>query len=55
MEDKVTEIAHKLQEVLDAQIGKGNVNNIVAAVQSRDRRIDFVGAAGHADRDTASR
>jgi D-alanyl-D-alanine carboxypeptidase len=54
VEDKVTEIAHKLQEVLDAQIGKGNVNNIVAAVQSRDRRIDFVGAAGHADCDAGT-
>ena len=54
LEDSVTDIAHKLQSVLDAQIGKGNINNIVAAVQSRDRHIDFVGAAGHADRDTGA-
>lgn len=43
------EIPKKLQAVLDAQIGKGKVHNLVAAVQSQDRRIDFVGAAGIAD------
>jgi hypothetical protein len=43
----VTDLAHKLQAVLDAQIGKGNSKNIVAAMQSRDRSIDFSGAAGH--------
>lgn len=51
VEATVTGIAHKLQAVLDAQIGNGNINNIVAAVQSHDRSIDFVGAAGYADRD----
>jgi CubicO group peptidase (beta-lactamase class C family) len=38
-----------LQSIVDAQIGKSNIHNIVAAVQSRDRRIDFCGAAGIAD------
>jgi D-alanyl-D-alanine carboxypeptidase len=42
-------ISQKLQSILDAQIGKSNIHNIVAAVQSRDRRIDFCGAAGIAD------
>ena len=36
----------KLQTLLDAQIGKGSIHNIVAAVQSYDRSIDFVGASG---------
>jgi D-alanyl-D-alanine carboxypeptidase len=39
----------KLQAALDAQIGKGNVHNVVAALQSHDKRIDFIGAAGIAD------
>ena len=39
----------KLQSILDTQIGKGNIHNIVAAVQSDDRSLDFVGAAGVAD------
>jgi CubicO group peptidase (beta-lactamase class C family) len=39
-------IANKLQSVLDMQIGKGNVYNAVAAVQSHDRSIDFIGSAG---------
>jgi D-alanyl-D-alanine carboxypeptidase len=42
----VSEDVKKLQSVLDAQIGKGNVHTVVAAVQSQDRRIDFLGAAG---------
>lgn len=42
-------IAKKLQAVLDAQNGRANIYNIVAAVQSHDRSIDFVGAAGIAD------
>jgi D-alanyl-D-alanine carboxypeptidase len=50
----MTDIANKLQAVLNAQIGKGNINNIVTAVQSYDRSIDFVGAAGQADRDTGA-
>ena len=45
----MTQPIHKLQAVLDAQIGKSNVHNIVAAVQSHDRAVDFVGAAGIAD------
>jgi D-alanyl-D-alanine carboxypeptidase len=44
----------KLQNVLDAQIGRGNVHNVVAAVQSQDRRIDFLGAAGIADPQTGA-
>jgi D-alanyl-D-alanine carboxypeptidase len=39
----------KLQTLLDAQIGKGGIHNIVAAVQSYDRSIDFTGASGIAD------
>ncbi len=42
-------IVNKLQAVLDAQISKGNLNNVVAAVQSHDRSMDFIGAAGIAD------
>ena len=38
-----------LQAVLDGQIGKGNIYNVVAAVQSDDRKIDFAGAAGIAE------
>jgi D-alanyl-D-alanine carboxypeptidase len=44
----------KLQAVLDAQIGKGNVHNVVVALQSQDRRIDFLGAAGIADPQTGT-
>jgi CubicO group peptidase (beta-lactamase class C family) len=39
----------KLQAILEGQIGKGNIHNIVAAVQSEDQHIDFVGAAGIAN------
>jgi CubicO group peptidase (beta-lactamase class C family) len=45
----VNGLANELQSVLAAQIGKGNIHNVVAAVQSHDRSIDFVGAAGIAD------
>jgi CubicO group peptidase (beta-lactamase class C family) len=48
-ENTLTDIACKLQAVLDAQIGKSDIHNIVAAVQSHDRTVDFVGAAGIAD------
>lgn len=41
--------AKKLQTLLNAQIGKGSIHNIVAAVQSYDRSIDFIGASGIAD------
>jgi D-alanyl-D-alanine carboxypeptidase len=44
----------KLQAVLEAQIGRGNVHNIVAAVQSQDQHIDFIGAAGIADSQTGA-
>ena len=47
-------IKKKLQAVLDAQIGKGNINNVVVAVQSHDRGVDFVGAAGIADPQTGA-
>jgi len=49
MEVGVNGIANKLQATLNAQIGKGNIYNLVAAVQSHNRSIDFVGAAGIAD------
>jgi D-alanyl-D-alanine carboxypeptidase len=39
----------KLQALLDAQIGKGGIHNIAAAMQSYDRSIDFAGASGIAD------
>jgi CubicO group peptidase (beta-lactamase class C family) len=39
----------KLQALLDAQVAKGGAHGIVAAVQSHDRSVDFVGAAGVAD------
>jgi CubicO group peptidase (beta-lactamase class C family) len=47
-------IAKKVQAVLDAQIGRGHIYNIVAAVQSHDHSIDFVGAAGTADPQTGT-
>lgn len=40
--------------MLEAQIGKGHIRNIVAAVQSHDRSIDFAGAAGIADPQTGA-
>ncbi|MBN1850638.1 MAG: beta-lactamase family protein [Deltaproteobacteria bacterium] len=49
MEVDLNRVADKLQSLLEAQIGKGNVYNVVAAVQSYDRSIDFVGCAGTAD------
>ena len=42
----------KLQSLLNAQVGKGGVRNIVTAVQSYDKRFDFVGAAGVANPST---
>lgn len=54
MEVSVNRITNKLQAVLDTQIGKGNVYNIVAAVQSHDRQINFVGAAGIANPQTGA-
>jgi D-alanyl-D-alanine carboxypeptidase len=45
----MTDKTRKLQSLLDAQVGKGGLNNIVAAVQSYDKSLDFVGAAGIAD------
>jgi D-alanyl-D-alanine carboxypeptidase len=44
--------AAKLQKVLDAQIGRGQVHSVIAALQSHDRRLDFVGAAGIANPQT---
>jgi CubicO group peptidase (beta-lactamase class C family) len=49
VEIKVTQSLHKLQAVLEAQVGKDHIHNLVAAVQSHDRAIDFTGAAGIAD------
>jgi CubicO group peptidase (beta-lactamase class C family) len=45
MSDKIA----KLQSLLNSQVGKGGQHNIVAAVQSYDKSLDFVGAAGEAD------
>jgi D-alanyl-D-alanine carboxypeptidase len=55
LEIRANDITNKLQAVLDAQIGKGYVHNIVAAVQSHDRSIDFLGAAGIADPHTGTK
>ena len=44
----------KLKAMLDGQIGRGNVHNVVAAVQAHDRSINFVGAAGIADPQTGT-
>ncbi|CAG0993483.1 D-alanyl-D-alanine carboxypeptidase [Anaerolineales bacterium] len=46
------EKTRKFQFLLDAQIGKGGLHNIVAAVQSYDQSLDFIGAAGIANPDT---
>jgi D-alanyl-D-alanine carboxypeptidase len=48
----VNDVRRNLQAVLDAQVGRGNVHSVVAAVRSHDRRIDAVGAAGTADPET---
>ena len=45
----MTDKTQKLQLLLNSQIGKGGLHNIVAAVQSYDQSLDFVGAAGVAD------
>ena len=42
----MSELQTRLQRILTSQIGKGNIHNLVAAVQSLDGRVDFVGAAG---------
>jgi D-alanyl-D-alanine carboxypeptidase len=47
-------ITNKLHAILAAQIRRGGVHNIVAAVQSLDRSLDFAGAAGIADPLTGS-
>jgi CubicO group peptidase (beta-lactamase class C family) len=47
-------VAGKLQAALDAQVARGRLHNVVAAVQSHDRRIDFAGAAGIADPGTGA-
>jgi D-alanyl-D-alanine carboxypeptidase len=44
----------RLQDLLNSQIGKGGVHNIVAAVQSQDGKLDFCGAAGTADPQTGA-
>jgi D-alanyl-D-alanine carboxypeptidase len=46
------EKTRKIQSLLDAQIGKGGLHNIVAAVQSHDQSLDFISAAGIANPDT---
>jgi D-alanyl-D-alanine carboxypeptidase len=45
----MTDKNKKLQAVLDAQIGKGGIYNMAAAVQSKDGGLNFAGAAGIAD------
>jgi CubicO group peptidase (beta-lactamase class C family) len=48
------EQAKKLQTLLDAQIGKSHIFNIVTAMQSQDKSLDFLGAAGIADPQTSA-
>jgi D-alanyl-D-alanine carboxypeptidase len=48
------EQAKKLQTLVNAQIGKGHIFNIVTAMQSQDKSLDFVGAAGIADPRTSA-
>jgi len=50
----MTDKTKKLQSLLDAQVGKGGLHNIVAAVQSYDQKLDFIGAAGMADPDAGA-
>jgi D-alanyl-D-alanine carboxypeptidase len=50
----VTDKTQKLQSLLNSQVGKGGLHNIVAAVQSYDQSLDFVGAAGVADPDNGA-
>ncbi|MBN1919997.1 MAG: beta-lactamase family protein [Anaerolineae bacterium] len=45
----MTDKTKKLQSLLAAQVGKGGLRNIVVAVQSYNRSLDFAGAAGIAD------
>jgi D-alanyl-D-alanine carboxypeptidase len=50
----MTGIAKRLQEVLDAQIGRGNICNVVAAVESHSRNFALIGAAGISDPHTGA-
>jgi CubicO group peptidase (beta-lactamase class C family) len=54
-EETVNGREKNLQAVLDKQLGRGNVHNVVAGVQSQDRTIDCLGAAGIADPLTGTR
>lgn len=45
----MTDTTKKLPSLLNSQVGKGGVHNLVVAVQSYDRSLDFLGAAGMAD------
>jgi CubicO group peptidase (beta-lactamase class C family) len=45
----MTDKFRMLQSLLDSQVGKGGLQNLVAAVQSYDKSLDWVGAAGIAD------
>jgi CubicO group peptidase (beta-lactamase class C family) len=46
MATAISKTNHRLQSLIEAQIGKGGIFNIVASLQSHDRHIDFRGAAG---------
>ncbi len=50
----MTDKTKKLQSLLDSQVGKGGLHNLVVAVQSYDQSLDFVGAAGVADPGTGA-
>lgn len=45
----MTDKTKKLQSLLNSQLGRGGLHNIVAAVQSYDQSLDIVGAAGEAN------
>jgi len=44
----------KLQAIVDAQVGKGGVKNLVVALQTFDRGVDFVSAAGISNPETGA-
>ena len=50
----LTDKTEILQSLLNSQVGKGGLHNIVATVQSYDKSLDFVGAAGVADPGTGA-
>ncbi len=44
-----SDVDEQLQELVDRQLAKGRVHNILVGIQSGDGRVDIGAAAGHAD------